>query len=265
MPTLSPDHVLAIIRSAESEWPALVGSKWPEIESQYFALCAQLQSTKDPSQMRAAAELVELFAPYAEARERLNDALKGQTEAGRIMISLADLGKQIGLDSAVITQLRNAAEPSSSQRFIWQSSPTKASSLKLANVVVNFEFASFTEFIVGFITTGIKDVIGEANGILQAAGALLMMASLYKATNIKLDEREATAFYGFAQVGREAREDVILAETNRARQAVNLKPLDKQELGNALYKLSEIKSIERVKDTPDQWRVVENHHVKPFS
>lgn len=264
MPKLSPDHVLGIIRSAESEWPAIVGSKWPEIEAQYHALCARLESTKGPTQMRTAAELVELFAPYADARERLNDALRAHTEVGRILLSLADLGNQLGLESFLITHLRNAAESFSTQRFIWQSSPTKATSLKIANVLINFECGAFCVFLSGLITNTTKDVLGETNKLLQAAGVLLIIASLYKITAIKLGEREATVFYGFALAGREAREEDILADTNRVRLAVNLKLLDKQELGNALHKLAEIRSIERVKGFTDVWRIIESHHVKPF-
>jgi hypothetical protein len=262
--TLSPAHVIAALNSVENDWPDLVGSKWPEIEPQYHALRAQVESTTGPSQMRATAELVELFAPYAAGRERLNDALKAQTEGGRIMLSLADLGRQLGLDPAVIARLRNAAQPGSSHRFIWQSGPTKATSLKLSNVWINFECGAFCEFLSGLITTTIKDVMGESNGLLQASGTLLMIASLYKTTTIKLDEREATVFNGFAKAGREAKEDLILIHANQVRQAVKLRPLDKQELGNALYKMAEIKSIERVKDKPDLWRIIEKHHVKPF-
>lgn len=262
MSSLSPEHVLAAIADADSEWPGLVGEQWPKIEPQYRDLLDQLENTTGPAQMRAAAELVQLLAPYATARERLNNTVAAQTEAGAMVFQLAGLAKQLGLDPAVSDQISNAAQPSSSQRFIWQSSPTKATSLKLANVFISFEFAVFSEFLVGLITTSIKDVIGEANGVLQAAGALLMIASLYKATAIKLDEREATVFYGFAQAGREAKEDVILIHTNRVRQAVSLRPLDKQELGNALHKLSEFGSIERVKDRPDLWRIIENHKTK---
>ena len=262
MSALSPEHILAALTDAESEWPGLVGAQWPKIESQYRDLRDQLENTTGAAQMLAAAELVQLFDPYAAARERLNEAVSAQTEADAMAFQLADLAKQLGLDPAVSEQLRNAAQPSSFQRFTWQPSPTKATSLKLANVFINFDIAMFPEFLMGLITTAIKDVIGEANGILQAAGVMLMIASLYKATAIKMDEREATVFYGFAKAGCEAKEDVILAHTNRVRQAVSLEPLDKQELGNALYKLSEFRSIEWIKDTHDMWRIIENHKAK---
>ena len=265
MSTLSPEHVLSAVADAEGEWPVLVGEQWPKIEPQYRDLRYQLENTTGPTQMRAAAELVQILAPYAAARERLNEAIAAQTEAGAMAFQLADLAKRLGLDPDVSEQIRNAAQPSSSQRFIWQPSPTKATSLKLANVVVSFDFGMFSEFLVGLITTSIKDVIGEANGVLKAAGALLMIASLYKAAAIKLDEREATVFYGFAQAGCEAKESVILANTNRVRQTVSLKPLDKQELGNALQKLGEIRGIKRVKGKSDLWRIIENHNAKRFS
>jgi len=259
MSQLSPEHILAALADVEGEWPYLLGEQWQKIEPQYLDLLNQLENTTGPTQKRAAAELVQLFAPYAAARERLNEAVVVQTEAGAIVLQLSEIAKQIGLDPVVSFKILSAAKPSSPQRFIWQTSPTKATSLKLANAVISFEFGVFSEFLAGLITTSIKDVIGAANSVLQAAGALLMIASLYKATAIKLDEREATVFYGFAKAGCAAKEDDILAHTNQARQSVSLKPLDKQELGNALYKLAEIRSIERVKDTPDLWRIIENH------
>ena len=265
MVTVTPEHVLAALTDTDCELSELVGEQWPKIEHQYRDLRYQLENSSGAAKMRAAAELVQLFAPYADARERLNDAVAAQLETGAIVLQLAELAKQIGLDPATSEQIRNAAQPSGTERFIWQSSPTKATSLKLANLIISFDFGMFSEFLVGLITTSIKDVIGEANGILRAAGALLMIASLYKATAIKLDEREATVFYGFAQAGREAKQDDILVHTNQVRQAVSLKPLDKQEMGNALHKLASIRSVVRVKDTPDLWRIIENHKTKRFS
>ena len=149
-------------------------------------------------------------------------------------------------------------------RYIWQSGPTKATSLKLGNL--RFEFGAFSDLVTGVIIAISKDVLGEADVILKAAGVLLLIRSFYGATAIQLDEREATVFCGFAKAGREAKEKAILAYTNRVRDAVSLKPLDKQELGNALYKLAEIKSIEKMKGMPGRWRIVEQHHnLKHFS
>jgi hypothetical protein len=209
---------------------------------------------------------MQLLAPYAPARERLNDAIAAQTKVGEILFNLADLADQLGLDPTVSRQFREAAQPGSSQRFIWQSSPTKAISLKLGNF--SFEFGALSEFVTGVIATASKDVLGEANLILRAAGVLMLIRSLYAATAIKLDEREATVFGGFVTATKKAgdgvTEKVILAHTNKVRHSVRLQPLDRQELGNALYKLSEIKSVERVEGTTDMWRIIEKHHLKRF-
>ena len=262
---LSPENVFAALLSIESALPDLVGSMWSQIQPQYHTLRTQLECTTELLQMRAAAELVELLSPYAAARKRLHDALVAQTKAGAIMLALANLAKQIGLDSTVTKQLQNVAPTSSSQRFIWQSTPTKATSFKLGNVIISFEFDVFSEFIAGLITTSIKDVIGEANGVLRAAGALLIIASLYKATTIKLDEPEATVFYGFAQAGQEARMHLISTHTNRVRKTLGLKALKKKELCSALHKLAEFRIIERRKGTTDVWRIIEDHKIKSLS
>jgi hypothetical protein len=265
MSTLSPAHVLNALASVEYEWPALVGAEWPNIEVQYRDLRVKLESTTGPAQMLAAADLIQLFAPYAAARERLSAAIAGNTEEGSILVSLAELADQLGLDPSVSAQFKEAAQPESSQRFIWQSSPTKATSLKLENVILSFEFGAFSEFLIGVITTATKDVLGEAGVILKAMGVLLLLASLYKATSIKLDEREATVFCGFAKAPMRrggVKEKVILAHVNAVRHAVSLKPLDRQELGNALHKLAEIKSVERVAGQSDTWRIVEKHNLQ---
>ena len=266
MTTLSPANVLTALTSAKYEWPALVGEEWPNIEAQYCDLVARLGSTTGPDQMRTAADLVQLFAPYTAARERLSAAIAGQTEEGSILVSLADLADQLGLNPTVSAQFKEAAQLDGSQRFIWQSSPTKATSLKLENVRLSFELGAFSEFLVGLITTATKDVLGEANPILQAMGVLLMIASLYKATNIKLDEREATVFCGLAKMsprkGGSVKEEEILESANKVRRAVSLKPLDKQELGNALYKLAEVKSVEQIAGRTKTWRIIEKHNLK---
>lgn len=54
MSTLSPEHVLAAIDDAESEWPKLVGEHWPKIEPQYRDLRDQLENTTGAAQILAA-------------------------------------------------------------------------------------------------------------------------------------------------------------------------------------------------------------------
>jgi hypothetical protein len=91
----------------------------------------------------------------ASARERLNDAIAAQTKVGEILFNLADLADQLGLGPNVSRRFREAAQPGSSQRFIWQSSPTKATSLKLGNI--SFEFNALSDLITGVIVTASKD------------------------------------------------------------------------------------------------------------
>ena len=266
MYNLSPADVLAALNIAEADLIALVGADWPKLEAQYRDLHARLEGDAGPAQMLAAAEMTQLFAPYDAARERLNDAIAAQTEAGKVLLALADIADQLGLDPAVSAQFKEAAQPGSQQRFVWPSSPTQATSLKLENVALSFELGAFSEFVLGLIVTATKDVLGGTNVILQAAGVLLMIASLYKATAVKLDEREATVFCGFAKAPRKpdggVKEEVILAHANAVRHTVSLKPLDMEELGNALYKLAEIKSVERVAGQAGTWRIIETHNVK---
>jgi hypothetical protein len=266
MSNLSAAHVLKALAGVEDELPALVGAEWSNIEVPYRDLRVQLEGTSGPAQMLAAADLIQLFAPYPAARERLTAVVTGETDEGSVLVSLAGLAEQLGLDPSVGEQFKEAAQRRSSQRFVWQSSPTKASSLKLENVILSFDLGEFSEFLIGLITTATKNVLGEANVILKAMGVLLLLVSLYKATSIKLDEREATVFCGIARAstrkGRGVKEKVILERTNAVRRAVSLKPLNKQELGNALHKLAEIKSVELMAGQAETWRIVERYNTK---
>src|SRR6185369_2515394 len=136
----------------------------------------------------------------------------------------------------------------------------------LENAVIEFEPGATMEFLAGLITTAAKDTLGAPSVVLQAMGFLLMVSSLYKATTIQLDEDEATVFCGFARASQRGdvgvKEEVILAHANLVRHAVSLKPLDAQECGNALYKLAEIRSVERVAGQVDTWRIIERHTVQ---
>ena len=196
-PPPSPADILAAIFSIEREWPDLIGAEWPNIEKRYQTLRARLENATGSAQMLAAAELVELFASYAAAQERLNEAITANTKVDAILLNLADLANQLGLDPSVAKQFRDAARPDSSIRYIWQTSPTKATSLKLGNL--SFEFGAFSDLVTGAIITASKNVLGEADVILKAAGVLLLIRSFYGATAIQLDEREATVFCGFAR------------------------------------------------------------------
>jgi hypothetical protein len=243
----------------------LVGNEWPKFEPPYRELRARLENSTGPAQMLVATEVVDLFAPHAAAHQHLMEAIAQQTEVGALLLGLADIAEQLNLAPPVSAHFKEAAQPGAqAQRFIWQSSPTKATSLKLGNL--SFEFGAFSELITGVIATTSKGVLGEADVILKAAGVLLIISSLYKATAVKLDEREATVFCGFAKAPRKSdggvKEEVILAHTNAVRHTVSLMPLDMEKLGNALYKLAEIKSVERVAGHAGTWRIIENHNVK---
>ncbi len=262
MSNLSPADVLAALNIAEADLIALVGADWPKLEAQYRDLRARLEGDAGPAQMLAAAEVVELFAPFDAARERLNDALAAQTDAGAVLLGLADVAEQLGLDSAVSALFKDAAQSGGPHRLILQKSPTQAKSLKLGNL--SFDFGDLAELVTGLIATTHTEIIGQTSYILLAAGVLLILRALYKVTAVKLDEREATVFWGFAQAAQngEAAETAILAQANTARAEVGLEALEPLELKNALHKLAEIKSVARAEGKAETWRVIEKHNVK---
>lgn len=260
----TPECILMAITSIENELPDLVGKDWPNIETKYRGLCTRLKSTTGLEQMRTAAELQRLLAEYDNARKYLRNAIMSQTIAGEIFFNMAELTEQLGFDASVISLLREAAiQPISSERIIFMDGPTRAVSVKLGNIRFNFD--ALINFIFGVIATISKNVLGQPNLLFKAAGVLTIIHSFYKVINIELSERDVTVFLGLINAtggpGNGVKEEVILDYTNIVRNSISLKPLDSLELGNALYNLSEIKSIERVAGINDMWRVIETYHM----
>jgi len=254
----SPSNILAALNAAEPDLIALIGDDWPQLADRYRQLKAALAD--EEGQWLASVEIIELFAPYAAARERLNRAILEQDLRGSVALGLADIAAQIGATPAA------AAPPEPRMRSISLKSPAQATSIKLGNF--SFDFGEVSELAAGVIMTG-SDVIGDLgvkHYVLVAAGVLLIARSLLKAMTVELSEREATVFYGLAQAAgpdKTATEAAILQRANAARKEVGLKPLDADDLRNALHRLAEIKSVGRVEGSPDRWQIVEQYHLKP--
>ncbi len=253
----SPSHILAALNAAESDLSALLGDDWPGLADRYHRLKAALAD--EQGQWLASVEVMELFAPYEAARERLNRAILEQDLRSSVALGLAEIAEQIGATPPT------AAPPETLMRGISIQSPTQARSIKLGNL--SFDFGEMSELAAGVLMTG-SDVIGDLGArdyVLVAAGVLLIARSLPKAMTVELSEREATVFYGFTQAAgadKTATEAAILERANAARQEIGLEPLDADDLRNALHKLGEIKSVQRVEGSPDRWQIVEQYRLK---
>lgn len=257
----TPQDVLEALKLCETPLAEAVGEGWPQIEPRYRERLAQLEHGTGPAAMLAAAEIAELFAPYEKARVLLHEAVARQTETGQVLLGLGDVADQLQFEPGVGARFREAALASERTRHVLASGPTKAKSLKFANL--DFDFGNLSELVAGLIVTTVKDITTQTDVLLVVAGVLLILKALYKATTVALDEREATVFYGFARVAEKklAKERAILAGANKVRAEVHLKPLDLTDLRNALFKLEQIKAIKSIQGEDGVWRIVESHNV----
>ena len=257
----TPQDILEALKAHEADLSESVGEEWPQIEPRYRELRVRLEQSTGPIAMLAAADVAELFAPYEKARILLREAVARQTETGQVLLGLGDVADQLQFGPAVGARFREAALATERTRYVLASGPTKAKSLKFANL--DFDFGNLSELVAGLIVTTVKDITTQTDVLLVVAAGRLILKALYKATTVALDEREATVFYGFAQVAEEklAKERAILAGTNKVRAEVHLKPLDLTDLRNALFKLEQIKAIKSVQGEDGIWRIVEGHNV----
>lgn len=253
----SPKNILSALIRAEAELINLVSGDWPHLADRYSQLKAALANEED--KWLASVEIKELFAPYPSARQRLEGAILEQDLQGSVALGMAAIASQIG------ASYEAAAPPEPRMRGIFVKSPTQARSIKLGNF--SFDFGEMSELAAGIVMTG-NDLIGDFGAkqyVLVAAGVLLVARSLLKAMTVELSEREATVFYGFAQAAggdKSAAEADILERTNAARKEIGLKPLDADDLKNALHKLAQICSVQHIETSSDRWQIVETYKVK---
>lgn len=201
------------------------------------------------------------------AFDELLPALEGIPNALEILFSSSylvdphdDLRRDVSAKLATLAE--EAGLDIESTRFVLPKRDGSAVSIKLLNI--HFDFGDLTNLVAGIINTSIKDVAGEANYFLKAAGVLLILSSIYKALEVEISEKEASVFWGFAQSCDEQKmaiESLIRSTTNVNRKKIGLKSLGGDEFKNSLYKLEKLKAIKRVGESPPKWIIVERYRL----
>ncbi len=247
----TPENIRLALDIVEEELIILIGSAWAEFEQKYRDLYRAL--TDEEMKWLASVEIIELFAPYITARQRLNNAIVEQDIIAGVLQGMAKIAESIGVFQ------------NSSTRLITMQSPIKVKSIKLGNF--EFDFGDMSEICANVILTGnqIEADFAVKKYVLVAAGVLLMARSLSKAFTTELSEREATVFYGFTQVADKENCSIlndIREKANEVRAEINLELLDEAKVMQALHNLGKIKSVLLIDDKTSTWCIIEKYQLK---
>jgi hypothetical protein len=271
MPSLmNSKNILAALNNIEGELPSLVGpDAWAKISDAFSKKLDQLRcSNEELEQQQLSAHLIGLLVPYHDARERLKMAILAEAKQedlySSIMADLASLAGQMGLQGVRAKLDAEVLQSSSEQiRVVFMKKDfDNVKSIKLKNL--NFDFGEMSALAGGILTTSSK-ILGDTHPILVAAGVLLIVRSLYKAVTVKIEEREASVFWGFIQAcdkEKTASEAAIIKYTNKERERAGLEQLTTNQVKNALHKLASLRSITAVGDKPATWRIIEKYKIK---
>src|SRR5690606_41300215 len=107
----------------------------------------------------------------------------------------------------------------------------------------------------------------DSNHLLAAAGVLLIIRGLLKATTEEISEQDASVFWGVIQaqrhnVARRVTTARVLEHTNQERAKVQLPSLTEQQDRPALYNLVELGSVEQVDKEHEIWCIIEKYKSK---
>lgn len=271
---MTPEQLSIVLRQLEPALPELVGqSAWATIASTWSDKLQRLQVSNDKiEQMRLAAELRTLLAPYTPARERLKAATGGISLYQQLLTSLAGLAIQLNSDPEQVEQLREAAVLHShlaqTRLIVLQGVGQKAQSIKWQNF--EFDFGDATEMIetAAGILAAFSDIISpDSNHLLAAAGVLLIIRGILKATTEEVSEQDASVFWGVIQtqrhnVARHVTTAKVVEHTNQERAKVHLSPLSEQQVRHALHNLVAMGSVEQTDEEKEVWRVIEKYKSK---
>jgi hypothetical protein len=263
-------NIISALINIRSKLPSLLGTdNWVKISEIFNSKLDQLQhSTDDIEQQQLAANLIGMLASYDDAREYLKEVIAAESEQtdpyGSFLSNLASIAEQMGLEGVRARLDAEALQSSSEQARVvfMKGNLSRAKSIKLKNL--SFDFGEMSELATGVLSVGSR-IFGDTHPILMAAGVLLVVRSIYKAMTVEIEEREASVFWGFIQAcdkEKAASEADIKECTNEERLKTGLKPLDSDQIKNALYKLLSIKSVTPIEDEPETWRITEKYRIQ---
>lgn len=271
---MAPHQLAIVLQQLEPELPELVGqAAWVALAPTWAEKLQQLQASSDEiEQMRLAAELRVLLAPYTAARKRLQRTTGSISQYQQLLTGLADLAAQLNSDPAQIEQLREAAALHShlaqTRLIILQGVGQKAQSIKWQNF--EFDFGDATEMIetAAGILAAFSDIISsDSNHLLMAAGVLMIIRGILKATTEEISAQDASVFWGVLQAQwhntpSHVNTIQVVEYVNQERAKVHLAPLSEQKVCHSLHNLVRLGSVEQTNEEKEIWRVIEKYKSK---
>ena len=273
---MTPDNILAALKSLESELPLLIGKEaWETIKDDFDTLKLGLQDSNDPEERdRLTSELVDLLVPYKHARDRLKDEIRLQHIRGVLRdtmeTDLPKFTKKMGVGNKIVESLAAVVlksividQEESGVRLIKikEGGIEPGKSIKIRNF--HLDLLLMTELIGTSILTSTLAVVNPV-----VAGVLLIIGNLTKIPKMitsQLSEQETSVFWGFVlarDADNLAEESLIAEHTNYERKKSGHLPLTSEGVRDALRMLEKLKSVELVEGKQDTWRIVEKYEIK---
>lgn len=272
---MDPNNILIAYTRLKGQLPTLVGKEiWKEIGDELLTNLHLLRQARASREQRLlAATLIELIAPYGEARRvmraeiRKQASLRAEIElALKEFVSAASLGKESIVASAIVVQRSVFLSPLESgdlgddARLIHLKSGGVAGGKSMKFTNLHFDYAELSALFAGIVMTG-ADIIGQPHPLVISAGILLIIRAVMRAMTIPVTEREASVFWGLLQAQKESNttnESIIKEYVNKERAKFGLPSLTDKLIAEVLHSLEKINAIEL---RAGSWRTIEKYKV----
>lgn len=271
----APQFILTAVLRIYDDLPVLVGVDWATIQPQVDAHIAALKA--QPDAFLESTQLFGLLAGYEPARQRLSDELTIQAiVAANVISPLTKM--QFALDDAVMAAMMSGlvwdvdattipttddSEKETRAITMKDGGAAGAKSIKFKNL--DLDLGKMLTIGAGFLLAG-QDMLDKVTPFAVAGGILVMVGTLLGEMTIKIEQQEATVFWGFLVAtnehpkDRQATTGAIFTTTNVERHKRGLLELTGEQFKHSLYKLEQLGSIVRVDG--DTYCIVERFTVK---
>lgn len=274
----SPFNVLAAVQRVHSQLSSLVSKDdWDKISGTVKLKMERLrESTSTIEQLMLSVELMELLAPYPLARERLSVEIEIQAALQeQISSGIGEIAKKIGFDTSITEVAMTATycsllwsfdsedvppleELQQRQINILEGGVSGGQSVKFRNLHLNL--GEMSEIAASAILAGFS-IADKPHWLIITASALLTIRAIQKAKTVKIDEQEASVFWGFIQALRDnarADDSTVNKRTNEERQRYGLSPLSQTQFQHSVKELETLGSIELVEGN---WHIIEDYKI----
>lgn len=272
----APEIVLRSVRRIYDRLPALVGADWSTIQPEIDKLIRELETQPDAD--RTSIQLRALLWPYKAAHQALTDAINETIVQATITQNIAqplaemDLSADDDLLAALYAGMSWEVDPETVPDIdddlrtraitMKDGGASGGRSVKFRNL--DIDLSKMMTMSAGFFMTG-DSILDKPKPFVIAAGVLMIVGTLLSEMTVKIEQQEATVFWGFITAtndtpkNRQATAKTIFSTTNAERHKRSLPELSDEQFRHSLYKLEQLGSIEKTGDT---YRIIERFRIK---